>query len=400
MSAHKEIRALTGLRGIAALYVVLFHYTDGLHPTNAFKVLISHGYLAVDIFFVLSGFVMALNYRHLFSSTSGTPLWRAYTVFLGRRIARIYPLYLCGTIAGYVVLRFTLPDTASFSELHQTLGLNLAMVQAWFLAPNLDGPSWSLSTEWAAYLIFPALLSLVFFRRTLRHLLGVIACIVAITVFAWLPQVLHHATFSFSNDFFDLNANQVLRCLPEFALGILIVRGLGTSWERFFVSRAWTGTLLSVVLIALLMFRGTDWIFVLLLPLLVLSLMRARSLSARLLSSGPVHYLGLISYSLYIVHSLFTGVLVRIHTWAQFHELRHAQSYAAAFGFSVALPLAALTYRYIELPGSRLLRHWFEGSPATKPKPAPLAETPYPAPGISDAARIHPPAIAFTRNSR
>ena len=397
MSAHREIRALTGLRGVAALYVVLFHYTDGLPGTNPFYRLIGHGYLAVDIFFVLSGFVMALNYRHLFD---GTPLWRAFTVFLGRRIARIYPLYLCGTLAGYIVVRYFSPNTGDLSSLHQTLALNLTMVQAWFLAPNLDPPSWSLSTEWAAYLLFPALLSLVFFKRGLRNWLGLVLCLAVIPAFAWLPHLLHHATFSVSNDFFDLNTNQVLRCLPEFALGILVVRGLGTSWERFFLSRSWIATLLSLVLIALLMFHGTNFVFVLLLPLLVLSLMQGRSLSARLLSSRPVYFLGLISYSLYIVHSLFTGVLVRIHLWAQIHHLRHAQSYAATFAFAIALPLSVLTYYYIELPGSRLLRRWFEGAPAIKPKSGLPPEIPTSNPDIPNAALNPSQAIAFSRNSR
>jgi peptidoglycan/LPS O-acetylase OafA/YrhL len=380
MSAHKEIRALTGLRGVAALYVVLFHYTDGLAPTNPLNILIGHGYLAVDIFFVLSGFVMALNYRHLFD---GTPFWRAYITFLGRRIARVYPLYLCGTLVGYLLVRHIALDPGRLSDMRHAPILNFLMMQSWFLAPSLDAPGWSLSAEWAAYLVFPALLSLCFFRPTFRHWLGLACCIAAVIAFAHLPQLLrHHPTFSFSNDFFDINTNQVLRCLPEFTLGIFVVRGLGTplgrSLEGIFVAHSWTVSLFSLGLVALLMVAGKELLFVLLLPLLLLSLMPTSTLPARLLSSGPVYFFGLISYSLYIVHGLSTQVLVRVHAWAQSHHLQHAQTYAALTAFTLVVPLSILTYYYIELPASRLLRRWFEGAPKPKEPPGPCLPHKFP----------------------
>ena len=57
-----EVRALTGLRGVAALYVVLHHFFSPYSSTNLPQSLLAHGYLAVDLFFTLSGFVMALNF--------------------------------------------------------------------------------------------------------------------------------------------------------------------------------------------------------------------------------------------------------------------------------------------------------------------------------------------------
>ena len=88
-----EIRALTGLRGIASLYVVLFHYFQPLPLVGYLRTLLGHGYLAVDLFFVLSGFVMALNYGSRFAAGAH---WPEYRLFLCRRFARVYPpLSLC-----------------------------------------------------------------------------------------------------------------------------------------------------------------------------------------------------------------------------------------------------------------------------------------------------------------
>ena len=101
MSERREIRSLTGLRGIAALYVVLFHYLDGLSYTTPRNVFLAHGYLAVDLFFVLSGFVMTLTYSGMFQAGSSFALFR---IFLGRRIARVYPLYFVCTFCGALLV--------------------------------------------------------------------------------------------------------------------------------------------------------------------------------------------------------------------------------------------------------------------------------------------------------
>jgi peptidoglycan/LPS O-acetylase OafA/YrhL len=367
MPAHSEIRSLTGLRGIAAAYVVLHHYTDALPGATQSSALLSHGYLAVDVFFVLSGFVMALNYRHLFATP---PLWRAYTLFLGRRIARIYPLYLLGTLIAYAVVRSSVHDPAGLAALHRTLALNLAMVQSWVGAGSLDHSAWTLSAEWAAYLLFPVLLGLAFFKLTLRHWLCLAVCLAAVATLAHMRH--HPAPFSF-HDLTNLNRIHFLRCLPEFILGLLAARSLGTRFDRLLLFRPATATALSLILLALLFFPSTDLAFVLLLPLFLLSLMDTRSLTARLLSCGPAYFLGLISYSLYIVHTLFIGTLMRLHTWEPLHYLPPTTAYAATIGLAVAfgglvvLPIATLTYHCVELPSTRLLRRWFDGPPLAFP---------------------------------
>src|SRR3954454_8569619 len=91
LSATRPITPLTSIRGIAAWWVVVYHFREALPggvPT-AFVAFASQGYLAVDLFFVLSGFVIAFNYFDDFQEFR----FSKYISFLGLRISRIYPLH-------------------------------------------------------------------------------------------------------------------------------------------------------------------------------------------------------------------------------------------------------------------------------------------------------------------
>ena len=99
MGNRGEIRSLTGIRGVAALFVVMYHRFDGLQMLDPVTRLIHHGYIAVDLFFILSGFVMALTYANSFQHG-----WTAsaYGVFLTKRLGRVYPVYIVLTVLSAV----------------------------------------------------------------------------------------------------------------------------------------------------------------------------------------------------------------------------------------------------------------------------------------------------------
>ena len=86
-----EIRALTGVRGVAALVIVVYHFGKfRLDPSSRITVWsVPDGYLSFDMFFMLSGFVMGYVYRDAFLSEP----WKNYRTFLIKRIARLYPAY-------------------------------------------------------------------------------------------------------------------------------------------------------------------------------------------------------------------------------------------------------------------------------------------------------------------
>ena len=166
-----ELLALTSIRGIAAWWVVLFHMRLLLVPwlpVGAIRVL-DHGNLAVDLFFVLSGFVIALNYGERLAGD-----WRATGDFLFRRFARIYPLHLL-ILGGFALYAGGAILFGSATLAGQDPGYFLAslfLVQNWGFTDALrwNVPAWSISTEALAYLLFPVLVRLLpAIRRSSRR---------------------------------------------------------------------------------------------------------------------------------------------------------------------------------------------------------------------------------------
>jgi peptidoglycan/LPS O-acetylase OafA/YrhL len=154
--AHKDhFIALDGLRGVAALVVIIMHRGRWWYPEGGF---LSHGYLAVDFFFLLSGFVIAFAYDGRMAT--GLSPWR----FMSLRLIRLYPLILLGMLLGALWPAIQLmmqargaPDPADFA-LNLTRGLLLipddhAPGRGDSIFP-LNGPTWSLFFELAANLVY------------------------------------------------------------------------------------------------------------------------------------------------------------------------------------------------------------------------------------------------------
>jgi peptidoglycan/LPS O-acetylase OafA/YrhL len=357
-----EIRSLTGLRGIAALYVLLFHYfplAATSNFSNPLKRVLDHGYLAVDIFFVLSGFVMAMNYGRSFAAGWS---WSAYLRFLGRRIARIYPLYLVATITGFVfVTAGWLNYTHAFPRATAVM-VNLLMIQAWGFVGSFDSPAWSISAEWAAYLVFPALLMPTMFRRSQWGWLGALICAAVLALLCVLPPSLvadydARTPLNFNGYW---HAFPVVRCIPGFTLGILAFRVAGSSVGRRLAASRWVAPALCLTELVLLGLPKTDLCIVLLVPLLVVALASEVSVPGRLLASAPIERLGKLSFSIYLVHKLLLGLESGIYARAHAAGLPHAQTLAAAACIALTFPLALAAYRIIEVPGRRALRTVFE----------------------------------------
>lgn len=152
--------ALTGVRGVAVIVVVIYHYLEVPYIfISNFKEPFA-GYLAVDLFFVLSGFLMALNYGSMFS---GNLLLSNFRLFLSRRFARVYPLYFVITLLTFAIAKAGIGGPYRW----RTLASNLPLIQQLGLGmydPTLGvsivGPAWSISTELGAYLSFPLLFRL------------------------------------------------------------------------------------------------------------------------------------------------------------------------------------------------------------------------------------------------
>jgi len=359
MSQIKELRSLTGLRGLAAVYVVIYHYWLGILPTNPPKSLLAHGYLAVDLFFVLSGFVMTLNYASFFERGFS---FSAFRLFLSRRFARVYPLYLVCTLVALVLILTGQLGWLDLQTLWVALPLNLLMIQAWGFLNSFDGPSWSISAEWAAYLVFPISLWLAFQGGKLRT--GVTVLVSALCVLILCvshPLLMREETFALLEYHASRFGLPVLRCIPEFLLGVAAAKAY-VQGDGLWISRQrHAATAACVVVVVLMSILYTDFLVVMMFPVVVLLLASSDSLPSRVLGGRVWHHFGLISYSLYLVHDLLAGPMVWIHRTANERGLQHGQTYAAIVALPMAYGLSLLSYYYIEVPGRQFFRSMFRG---------------------------------------
>jgi peptidoglycan/LPS O-acetylase OafA/YrhL len=167
------IQSLVGIRGYLALVVVAVHlapFAIALAPATRgfFLPVWHHAYVALDLFFVLSGFVVTAGYRTVFARWPG---WGVYGKFLWARLSRFYPVHLAvlavlvGAVLGARAIGREIPHGG---DLGVDLLRQITLTSGWGGADALtwNGPVWSLSAEWLCYLLIPLLQPLVLALRT------------------------------------------------------------------------------------------------------------------------------------------------------------------------------------------------------------------------------------------
>jgi peptidoglycan/LPS O-acetylase OafA/YrhL len=338
--------ALDALRGLAALWVVYFHLYGGL------------GYLAVDFFLVLSGFILVHRYWYGNKPTTAA-------VFVAHRIARLYPLHLY-TLLMFVLVHWlmygsmpTFPDGAVFTFVqHLTLTHNIG------LSPHgltWNYPSWSVSVEFFVNLLFIFLLT-----REVRSgglfLLGTLGILVLF--------MQHGQLNTQSDNYFGFLNSGLLRGMSSFVLGILSYRVYLFYREDGRMARyaAWLEIGCVVAVLGMMASRtgesmGMD-VFV---PYLALLMVAIFALEQGWVSRGlrKFAYLGEISYSVYLNHLV---VIMVLRHWALQHPLPKPAILVLTLG--IVLVYSHVTYRYLEIPLGKAMRRGLE---ALVTKPAPTA---------------------------
>ncbi len=348
-----EIKSLTGLRGIAALYVVLFHYVN-FSPAYGpvwLTGLVGHGYISVDLFFVLSGFVIAMSYGRLFDH--GTTR-RTYAVFLGRRLARIYPLYLAVTLILVAAVLLGHSERLTRADLALVIPANLLMVQSWTTIQDLEAPMWSISTEWAAYLVFPALLAITRRGRApaLLALAFAVSCLVILSLTpGWSFH--HPERRDGPLSLFGTPVGMLGRCFAEFTLGLLAFRFSRQPSGRRLAADGRASVVLVLLIAVLLPFTLSDVPLVGCFTLLIVSLSADSGPVAHLLASRVATVLGVWSYAIYLVHPLLRRLAWHLGDVAHAHGL--GVTLSAWSGIALAAPIlllgSAFAHRAIERPG-------------------------------------------------
>jgi peptidoglycan/LPS O-acetylase OafA/YrhL len=356
-----DIRALTGVRGVAAAVIVVYHFGDVqlYGGGNLAYYRIPHGYLLVDMFFMLSGYVIGLTYKDAF----GASRLRNYAIFLLKRVARLYPAYYAigALYVAKIAAGLSGQDTLSMFSPYDIVG-NLLMLTGWglYIRP-LIGVSWAASAEMGSYLLVP-LLMLVTIRRSplvcgltvLAALAGIYAVSISGRGSGGPLDVVN------GNSFYPL-----LRAVCGFTLGLAIFR-FGGLLDR--LSMTAQDLLLAAVLVAIVttvaLAAGDRLLYVLFIPLVAV-LSRDGRLAQALFANAPVYRLGLISYSVYLIHPLFVSFAVR--AWRDFGQTEATYLLASAVCFVVIWLLSELSYRYVEMPGRKVIVDLFIATPDRTP---------------------------------
>lgn len=309
--------ALDGLRGVAALIVVFYHIGWINHFTS--YRFFRNGYLAVDLFFILSGLVIASNYAERIRSAADA------VAFLRLRFFRLYPLHAV-VLTAFVVLEIVkmialrsfgvAPGIdAPFSGQNSisVLIANILLIQAWHLFPwySFNGPAWSISCEVAAYLVFVALARAGVLSGQLLYAVGLI---LSAACYVWLADIFHEPAAAVQWG--------VPRALSGFFLGVFIWRFVPVSKTALTETgkSALPLILLAAAVGILAAVQGA--VSVMVIPIfvgLIAALQSDKGVIAQLLLKKPIQLLGRWSYSIYMIHSLVLvslGIVIkRVFKW-------------------------------------------------------------------------------------
>jgi len=361
-SADKNPRfvALDSWRGICACMVALFHFDVFSHLS--FLPFVRHAYLFVDFFFVLSGFVIAANYRARLADGFGTGR------FMVLRLGRVYPLHL-------VTLLLFIPIDAAkdgvSANLFQAIVTNVFLLQGLGINPQnwLNFVSWSISTEFIAYMIFAVVVS----RIGIAIWPWLLPVVVGPVVLATLSPHGMDATYDYG----------LVRCLYGFALGVLcfdlrerfsfLRAGLARSVETLLEAASFSLAIgyVSVAGGNLFLSVASPVVF----ALIVLVFAREGGAVSRMLTIPSMLMIGTLTYSIYMLHPFVRAVvraalmvvervlhtdlfmayaltpgqeptkIVTLHGSLWFGDLLQVAMLLGTVAASV------LTYRYIEEPG-------------------------------------------------
>ena len=161
LRSKPRFEGLDGLRGIAAILVLIFHLFETFSDGNPLNQIVNHGYLAVDFFYVLSGFVMSYAYDDRWNKMS---LWDFYK----RRLIRLHPMVIAGSLVG--VCYYFLGESDAFPNIQNvkpylffiTILMNVFMIptpkvldiRGWGETNGFNGPNWTLTYEYVANIIY------------------------------------------------------------------------------------------------------------------------------------------------------------------------------------------------------------------------------------------------------
>ncbi len=334
----REITGLTCLRGLAAMWVVLYHIRKHFGSAMDYD-FIAKGHLAVDVFFVLSGFI--LSYVYLPAIERGDFRFRS---FMTKRLARIYPVHFVTMILALIVI-----VGGSLAGLTQTpigglakpLITNVLLLHSFGLGSrvlNLNYPSWSISAEFFAYLLFFPLVAMC---RKVPVPLGFSSLFLAMVAIA--------SPYLFGDNLFDLSSFGLPRVLPEFLLGIALFVTIRDKQ----IHPVWLFATPALIIAPILILKS-DIAFVFgATACIAILYLTDRGFPRHGLRS--LTHLGIISYSIYMVHALveMTGFKVLERAFG-IHDGAFPLLFLPLI-LLVTIAVGHVCWRFVEQPAHRMI---------------------------------------------
>ena len=346
---------LVSVRGLAALWILFAHTTMMVMP-NAYPHAIEYSRIVVDLFFILSGFVLA----HMYD-----PAWKEgrfrYGQFLIRRLARLWPLHLATTLgaAGLLLGARMIGRDLDVPHTFGNFLLTNALLHSVWLTDGLvwNWPSWSVSAEWIAYLMIP-----LYFLAADRVRGTATRIVVALALFA-AASFASHAVLdeNLVSLTFDGGA---ARLVPSFFAGILLRRIFDDVPALSAMSRPVYALTIAgpiAICVALVILNAPyDALWPPMLVLVVGLAARAPRSAPGLLRRPTLIWLGDLSYSIYMTHGLVIMTLFKFANWSGFSATLGGRLVTGAAVVAATMLVSMATYAWIEKPGRGLFMNGVE----------------------------------------
>ncbi|MBL7814160.1 MAG: acyltransferase [Saprospiraceae bacterium] len=384
MKTTTYLSNLTPLRGIAALLTVIFHIDLMLgHGGNMLikykdSLVLSKMYLMVDFFFILSGFIMLHVYGKGFAEKVTKSEFKRFTI---ARFARVYPLHLATLV--YTVLLFAVSNSVGLSAepIIQTENHGFSLFTNLFLLHSMNlhqwfswnHASWSISTEWWMYMVFPFLVlpfsKLGYWGKAIVALLcfvGYLSITVFIVPILTVPDSLAFLRSAPAQPVINV-AYQFgfLRCLFGFVLGMMMYKGYQKEWGKSILANGYTILALTLGFMICMHFAVPDVFTVIFFPLILLSAAYGSKGMNVFLGSKPLQKLGDWSFSIYLTHQPLMFTISSIIAYQSLGQPKTAgpppqptmlMGWLICLAFiALTLVVSSFTYRFLEVPARRWL---------------------------------------------
>lgn len=362
---QKKLNNITSLRGIAAIFIVVHHYSIYLIPgigqfTSEFTPFVSKNYIWVDFFFILSGFILAYVYNFRFDVRVEK---KDYLGYFSARFARIYPLHF------FMLICFLFLESAEYAYFqlshyegpgaHQgmpftgaesipTFFINLFMLQTFINGTYWNQPAWSISAEWVVYIFLPFLLPMVYRFKWAGK--------ISLLMLSFFILFMLHE----SNNTLDMTPTlSFYRCICEAIIGIVLYDMYKNNFLNNILSNSNATNIIFIASFFTLFIEMSHLVTIAIFALLILS--AAYNQGDSFLSNKVLIFLGTISYSIYMTHWFIQTFIQKVSKLIAGNDF--SDNFSLGMSPIVLLSCiifviltSAITYKIIENPFRKWLR--------------------------------------------